>query len=127
MPDPDEVNKAFEEVLRLKRDGFPIRNPDRVLDIMRHARPFRCNFGRIAIHVDHRGKVYSCEDPEGIPIHEWTDHEHFEPEVVYASDDFSRVTRSMSSCNRCRLPCVIELANNLPISLASMFLKAGTL
>jgi len=68
VPTPEELQEAFSTVKRLKARGYPVRNPDRALDIMQSGRRFRCNFGRIAVHLDHRGLVYSCEDPEGTPL-----------------------------------------------------------
>jgi MoaA/NifB/PqqE/SkfB family radical SAM enzyme len=120
LPSPDELRDAFARVKELKHRGFPIRNPDRVLDIMGSARPFACNFGRIAIHLDHEGNVYSCEDPEGNPLFSWCHHSEFDPEAVFDSPLFDRVSTGLRRCNKCRLPCSVELAGNLPLALAGM-------
>ena len=120
---PDECEQAFAAVQELQRQGLPVRNPPRVLRIMRTGRAFRCNFPRIAIHLDHRGNVYSCEDPQGTPLHPWGGAAEFEPVTRYATREFRDVTRRLMSCNRCRLPCVVELADSLPRALAGMFLS----
>jgi len=123
VPSPAELRDAFTLIKRLKAEGLPIRNPDRVLDIMLNSAPFKCNFGRIAIHLDHRGHVYSCEDPAGTPLHMWGDVTGFEPLERYRSREFQEVVTRLESCDRCRLPCVVELADSLPASLANMFIK----
>jgi len=123
VPSREELHVAFTLIKRLKAEGLPIRNPDRVLDIMRDSARFKCNFGRIAIHLDHRGRVYSCEDPAGTPLHMWGDVAGFEPLECYRSREYREVVDRLASCDRCRLPCVVELAGSLPASLAGMFLK----
>lgn len=123
VPSPEAMHDAFTRVADLKRQGYPVRNPDRVIRIMRDGRRFECNFGRIAIHVDHAGNVYSCEDPEGTPIYRWRHHSEFDPEQVYSSETFRHITDTMSRCNRCRLPCVVELSGSLPVALAGMFYR----
>lgn len=123
VPSREELRVAFTMIKRLKAEGLPIRNPDRVLNIMKDGARFKCNFGRIAIHVDHRGRVYSCEDPAGTPQHMWGDVTGFRPMECYRSREYREVVDRLASCACCRLPCVVELAGNLPASLAGMFLK----
>jgi MoaA/NifB/PqqE/SkfB family radical SAM enzyme len=122
--DPQARSDVFGEIRRLKHQGLPVRNSERALKLMQTGAPFVCNFGRISIHVDHRGMVYSCESAAGDPLHTWGDHDRFDPEAVFASDAFHDVAARLRSCERCRLPCVMELSNNLTRSLAGMFLKA---
>jgi MoaA/NifB/PqqE/SkfB family radical SAM enzyme len=124
LPTREDLRAAFERVRELKRMGYPIRNPDRVLDIMAEARPFSCNFGRIAIHLDHEGNVYSCEDPEGRPLFGWGHHSAFDPDRVFASSEWRRVSAGLSRCNACRLPCSVELAGSLPVALAGLFRRS---
>jgi sulfatase maturation enzyme AslB (radical SAM superfamily) len=122
--DDDELAAAFSRIRVLKQAGWPVRNPDRVLKIMQHGERFACNFGRISIHVDHGGKVYSCEDPRGNPLHTWGALEDFEPERVFGSPEFKQVADRLRRCQHCRLPCVVELANSLPLALASMAVRS---
>jgi MoaA/NifB/PqqE/SkfB family radical SAM enzyme len=122
--DEDELAAAFGRIRALKQAGWPVRNPDRVLEIMQHSERFACNFGRISIHVDHCGRVYSCEDPRGDPLHAWGPLESFDPERVFGSPQFKQVASELRGCQHCRLPCVVELANNLPLALASMALRS---
>ncbi len=120
---PREREDAFAEVRELRRHGFPVRNPYRALEIMRTGRSFRCNFPRISIHVDHRGTVHSCEDPQGTPLHAWGPCAEFDPATVCRGDEFRRVTERLADCNGCRLPCVVEMSGSLPRALAGMFLS----
>jgi MoaA/NifB/PqqE/SkfB family radical SAM enzyme len=123
LPGPEDLKGAFGRIMELKREGMPVRNPDRVLRIMRGREPFQCNFGRIAIHIDHAGRVYSCENAAGEPLHAWGEHDTFDPEAVFASREFRDVSSRLRTCNLCRLPCVVELSGSLPYALAEMFLK----
>jgi MoaA/NifB/PqqE/SkfB family radical SAM enzyme len=122
--DAAERAAAFDEILRLKRNSWPVRNPDRALAIMRQAAPFTCNFGQISIHVDHRGQVYSCENAEGKPFHVWGRFDAVDPEALYASEAFRRAGEGLRRCGHCSLPCVVELSGSLPRALAGMFFKS---
>jgi MoaA/NifB/PqqE/SkfB family radical SAM enzyme len=126
VPSDSLLAEVFDEVARLKRAGYPIWNADRVIDKMARNAPFKCNFGRAAIHMDHKGTLYSCEDPAGTPIHVWGPHADFDPTRLYASPEFKAVSKRLESCGRCRLPCVVELADNLTADLADMFLQSVT-
>ena len=123
----EDLKQAFEKILELKRGGMPIRNPDRVLRIMRAGASFTCNFARIAVHLDHAGKVYTCENPAGEPLHAWGKYDTFDPEAMFGSDEFSTVASRLRKCNLCRLPCVLELSGNLPYALAEMFLRFSSM
>ncbi|MFH1435674.1 MAG: radical SAM protein [Pseudomonadota bacterium] len=123
LPGREELKQAFEKIMELKRSGMPVRNPDRVLRIMRDKAPFTCNFGATAIHIDHAGRVYTCENAAGEPLHAWGKYDTFDPESVFASDGFRAVASRLRKCNLCRLPCVLELSGSLPYALAEMFFK----
>ena len=126
VPDAAMLAEVFAEVARLKRAGYPVWNADRVIDKMARNAPFRCNFGHASIHMDHKGTVYSCEDPAGTPIHVWGPLAGIDLEELYASAEFKAVAKRLESCGRCRLPCVVELADNLTADLGSMFLQSLT-
>jgi MoaA/NifB/PqqE/SkfB family radical SAM enzyme len=124
VPDGAMLAEAFGEIARLKKAGYPIWNADRVIDKMARNAPFRCNFGHTSIHMDHTGTVYSCEDPAGTPIHVWGPHAGIDLPKLYASAEFRAVATRLETCGRCRLPCVVELADNLTADLASMFVQS---
>lgn len=66
--DPEAVQAALEEVLRLKRDGLPIWNPDEQLEAMQHyfrdpfshPRPDECMVRYNTFNMDARGNVNFC-------------------------------------------------------------------
>jgi MoaA/NifB/PqqE/SkfB family radical SAM enzyme len=116
-------DEAFGRLGDLKREGYPIRNPLRALEVMRAGRAFSCNYPSIAIHVDHEGAVYSCEDPKGTPLYVWGKQDTLDPAALFASRPFREVTARLKSCNACRLPCTIELEGSLTRALASVFLS----
>lgn len=118
-----ERTAAFAEVRRLRRDNWPVRNPDRALSIMEQGGPMACNFGRISIHVDHRGQVNSCENAEGRPFFCWGSWEELDLDQLFRSQEFLDVAVQLRNCNHCRLPCAVELAGNLPLALAGMFAR----
>jgi len=121
VPDREDLNRAFGEILRLKKHGFPVRNPYRALNIFRNAKPFQCNFPKIALFMDHTGKTYTCENPAGTPMHCWGTYLDFDPERVFESVDFKNVIASLKNCNTCSLPCMLELSGNLSCRLLSLF------
>jgi len=120
----EERIAAFGEVQRLKRNSWPVRNPERALGIMAGSTPFQCNFGQISIHVDHTGRVYSCEDAQGQPLHVWGRVPDLDPDAVYRSETFRQVGQRLRHCNHCSLPCAVELSGNLSQALASIFVRS---
>ncbi|MFC1592152.1 radical SAM protein [Thermodesulfobacteriota bacterium] len=123
VADKEDLDRIFGKIIELKHKGYPVYNPDKVLKVMQHEEPFSCNFGRAAIHLDHQGNVYSCEDSAGTPRHNWCHHSEFDPEKVFKSEKFAQVMSGLRECNCCRLPCVVELSGSLFRSLAGMFLS----
>jgi MoaA/NifB/PqqE/SkfB family radical SAM enzyme len=121
---PGDLATAFAEVRRLKAAGYPIRNPDRALEIMERSLPFRCNFGRIAIHVDHRGEVHACEGPTGRRTHAFGPWSEFDPDTAYAGPTYRAAVAALADCAACRLPCAVELGGSLPRALAGMALRS---
>jgi MoaA/NifB/PqqE/SkfB family radical SAM enzyme len=117
---PPDLATAIARVRARKRAGAPVRNPDRALDLLARDAPFACNFGRIAISMDHAGRVYTCEDPQGTPLAEWGTYRDFDPEVTFRTAEFRAARERLRACNRCRLPCVTELAGSLPRALVGM-------
>jgi MoaA/NifB/PqqE/SkfB family radical SAM enzyme len=123
VPLPQHLEAAFGRAIELKRQGLPITNPDRALQIMRTGAFFPCNYPKIAISVDHRGAVYTCEDPDGNHLHCWGDHHRFEPDETFSSPEFRRVVTSLRQCNLCRLPCMVELSGSIMRGLMSAFVS----
>ena len=123
---PAELSVAIERVRARKRAGAPVRNPDRALDLLARGGAFECNFGRIAVSMDHVGRIYTCEDPQGTPLAPWGTFRDFDPEAIYRSPEFRAARERLRSCNRCRLPCVTELAGSLPLALAGMAASRAT-
>lgn len=122
--DDTERRAVFDEVRRLKRASWPVRNPDRALSIMHQGKGFSCNFGKISIHVDHRGRVYSCENAEGEPFFVWGRYDAIDPEALFASDEFRQAARTLRRCGHCSLPCAVELSGSLSAALASRLLES---
>ena len=121
-----ELRDAFERVLALQRAGYPVWNRRDVLVKMRDDVPFRCNFGRIALQVDHRGWVHSCEDPDGSPLHTWGRWDVVDWPELFRSPRFAAAQDVLSRCGKCRLPCVVELGDSLAAAYAGMFWQSLT-
>jgi MoaA/NifB/PqqE/SkfB family radical SAM enzyme len=123
VPLPQHLEAAFGRAIELKRQGLPIANPDRALEIMRTGADFPCNFPQIAISVDHRGQIYTCEDPAGNQLHGWGNQRQVEPDQVFSSPEFRVVVESLKQCNLCRLPCMVELSGSVMRGLMSAFVS----
>jgi MoaA/NifB/PqqE/SkfB family radical SAM enzyme len=120
--DTQEEQRTFAEVWQLKKQGAPIRNTDRGLKLLRDHQAIQCNFGRISIHVNQHGQVYSCEDSLGRPYHQWGDWRSFSPGAVFGSAEFHQVAHRLRQCQGCRLPCAVDLSGNLTAALVNLSL-----
>jgi MoaA/NifB/PqqE/SkfB family radical SAM enzyme len=116
--------RAFEKVIELKRAGYPIWNFDAVLRKMRDSAPFRCNFGQLALQVDHRGYVASCENPDGSPLYPWGRYDEIDWRGLFASERFRAARADLAQCGKCRMPCVMEMSDSLVASYASQFARS---
>ncbi|MBW2459668.1 MAG: radical SAM protein [Deltaproteobacteria bacterium] len=123
VPLPEHLEAAFARAIELKGQGLPITNPDYALEIMRTGAAFRCNFPTIAISVDHRGEVHTCENPAGERLHRWGHHDRFDPQATFRSAEYRRAVASLKDCNQCRLPCMVELSGSIMRGLGSAFLS----
>ncbi len=124
--DAHGLRDAFGRVLALKKAGYPVWSSSSSIIKVRDSAPMRCNFGRIALQVDHRGHVYSCEDPDGTPMHSWGRYDQVDWEALFASHAFARAREELATCGKCRLPCVVELSDGLISSYATMFWQSVT-
>jgi MoaA/NifB/PqqE/SkfB family radical SAM enzyme len=120
VPDRNDRLKVFSRILEFKKQGYPIRNPARALKILRDSKPFTCNFGQIAIFLDHTGNVYTCEDSAGDPQHNWCNYKDFDPDTIFSSREFKQVAKKLKKCNICTLPCMLELSGNLMCRLPEL-------
>jgi MoaA/NifB/PqqE/SkfB family radical SAM enzyme len=106
-------NAVFSRVLELKKQGLPIHNTDYSLELMRSGRAFRCNIPRLSIQLAADGQIWPCE---ARVIPDLKPHGHLDsltPADLIASPAFRKVAAELSSCNRCLLPCVGHLADNI--------------
>ncbi len=124
VPDSNDRIKVFSRIIELKQLGYPVRNPFRALKILKNSEPFACNFGQIAIFLDHKGNVYSCEDSAGQPQREWCDYKAFDPASVFSSKEFKEVRENLKKCNICTLPCMLELSGSLSCRLLALFFES---
>ena len=123
IPSNEEILEAFETIIHLKKQGFPIRNSFHSLKIMRNNSPFVCNFPLISVHINHLGEIYCCEDPAGNPVYKWGKYPHFNPFEIFNSIEFKKVSGGLRKCNSCKLPCIVELSGNISYALYNSFLK----
>jgi MoaA/NifB/PqqE/SkfB family radical SAM enzyme len=122
--EPEEQAEAFGRVMALREAGYPVWNSETVLRKMRDGAAVSCNFGRLALQVDHRGQVHSCEEPDGTPMNAWGRWDEVDWQELYASARFRRAAQELSRCGKCRLPCVVELGDELLAAYASMFVQS---
>lgn len=124
--DADGTREAFSRVLAAKRAGYPVWSSEASIIKVRDSRALRCNFGRIALQVDHRGFVYSCEDPDGTPMHPWGRYDLVDWEGLFRSSEFAEAREKLAHCGKCQLPCVVELSDGLLPAYAEMFWQSVT-
>jgi len=121
---PEELHGAFDRVMALRDAGHPVWSSELVLRKMRDSTPFSCNFGRLALHVDHLGVVQSCEAPDGTPLHRWGRWDEVDWESLLRSREYRRACEELSHCGKCRLPCVVELSDSLVVAYGDAFVQS---
>jgi len=108
-----ERREVFAEILGLKRSGWPVFNTTHALELMRDSNPFKCNLARLAVQVDHAGKLWACE-PRVIPgLAPYGDISEIDLCELPRSREYRDNARRLASCNACLLPCVGNMADNL--------------
>jgi MoaA/NifB/PqqE/SkfB family radical SAM enzyme len=111
--DHAEGQEVFARVKDLKRRGFPVNNTNYSLDLMDGSRPFRCNIPRLSVQVNARGEIWPCESRTMPGFEPLGNIENFDFNSLAGSETHRRLAGSLSSCNRCLLPCVGHLADGL--------------
>ncbi len=124
VPTGEQQAEAFGLIRQLKQQGLPVRNPMWALELLARGGSFRCNFGRIAVQLDSIGRLHSCEAPSGEPLHSWGRYDELDLIELFRSAPYRKAAAELSRCNRCRLPCVVELSGNLPRALGGMAWRA---
>ena len=120
--DAAERRVAFDRAAQLKRSGLPIRNTYHVLELMASGRAFRCHLPRLAVQVLPDGSVNAC-DPRIIPGLVPYGHEsEIDFAAFHRSPTYLARRSELSACNRCLLPCVGNLSDNLALQAARQFI-----
>jgi len=110
---PPEREEAFRKVMELKRRGYPVHNTWYSLRLMRTSRHFKCNIPRLSVQLNADGNLYAC-DPKMLPdLEPYGALDTFDLRKLPSSDAYRRIWRQLQNCNRCLLPCVAHLADNL--------------
>lgn len=105
--DDQTRRRAFEQVLELKRQGYPVLNLGFYSRIIRDGAPIKCRFPRYHIYVDHDGALYTCDlgpkPDEKLAV--WGDCRGVDLAELFDRPEFRAKTRALENCQACRLSC----------------------
>jgi len=111
--DRQERAKVFNKALELKKEGLPVQNTRFALKLMASARPFKCNLARLGVQVDSDGMVYACEKRVLPDLDPYGAADELDLKALRRSREYKQAVEELSSCNRCLLPCVANMADGL--------------
>ena len=108
--------RAFEQVLTLKRGGYPVLNLKFYARVIRDGASIKCRFPRYHIYVDHDGSLYTCDlgpkPDEKLAV--WGDCRQVDLAALFDSREFRDKTRALENCQACRLSCG-EIGSGSPL------------
>ncbi len=111
--DSDEREDIFSRIIDYKRQGFPVYNTYYALDLMKSLRPFKCNQCRAAIQIDPKGMLWPCEPKYIEGLEPYGHLDDIDLTNFHKTDAYKNAVEKLSNCNRCRLPTVSNIADNL--------------
>ncbi|MBN2383579.1 radical SAM protein [bacterium] len=111
--DAGERRTVFDQILALKRSGYPVRNTRFALELMASSRPFRCQTARLSVQVMPEGSIYACEPRINPDLKPYGSIPNYSLERLAVDPVYQAACLKMARCNRCLLPCVANVADNL--------------
>ncbi len=97
---PLQLHQFYETLLRLKREGYPLLETERVLQDFVNGRTWKCEFPKMFVYVSPDQKIYSCDYRYGYDLRHGSFEEYF------SSRAFQDHVRTSERCNRCVRTCV---------------------
>ncbi len=105
-----EQESLFQEIINLKKLGYPIQNTVRGLRLIRDNQSYTCNFPLMAVMMHYDGYMYSCEYETNVPVASYGPWEPGKLRALVYSDRIKKMGKDLRTCNACRLPCMIDLS-----------------
>lgn len=96
--------QIFDQIIRMKKAGYPVKNLTSHLRILRDDVQMPCRFPKINFHVDQEGNFHSCEIGHDRPLLEWGRLGEVDLATLFDSKEFKEQTDKLQSCNGCRCP-----------------------
>jgi MoaA/NifB/PqqE/SkfB family radical SAM enzyme len=104
---------VFEKIKAAKRRGRPVLNTWYALELMSSARQFICNTPELSVQVAADGNIYACDRRLANNLQAYGHLDDLDLASLFSTSKYKNESRKLQSCNRCLLPCVADMADNL--------------
>ena len=112
--DDETRRRAFDEVLRLQAEGYPVLNLRSYARVIRDGTSIACHFPKYHIYVDFDGALYTCDLGPRSKLAQWGDCREVDLAALFDRPEFRAKTRELERCNACRLSCG-EIGSGSPL------------
>lgn len=110
---PEQTRETFDNILKLKREGYPVVNLSSYLKVIRDDKKVKCHFPKYHIYVDWEGTLYTCDlAPDNKHI-KWGDIRDVDLFELISGQELRKQAKELENCNQCRLSCA-ELGYGSP-------------
>jgi len=108
-----EREDVFKRIKAAKRRGRPVLNTWHALELMASARPFVCHTPQLSVQVAADGNIHACDPRLVAGLQSFGHLDNLDLANLFATEKFRDERRKLQACNRCLLPCVADMADNL--------------
>ena len=95
-----QLHEFYEELLRIKKAGYPLMETDVVLEDFVKQKPWKCDFSKMFVYVTPDKQIYNCNYTHAYDLRKGSFKEYFH------SQAYRNYARTSESCNTCIRTCV---------------------
>ncbi len=96
----DSLMEFYRTLLKLKREGYPLLETEKVLNDYVNGKPWKCHFPKMFVYVTPDKKIYNCNYTFHYDLKKGSFGEYF------SSPLFADYVAGAESCNKCVRTCV---------------------
>lgn len=98
--DNDGLMDFYHTLMRMKKEGYPLLETERVLQDYVQGKPWKCQFPKMFVYVTPDKKIYNCNYAYHYDLKKGSFGDYF------SSSDFKNYVSEAESCNKCVRTCV---------------------
>lgn len=120
----ERLQEFYRILLKLKREGYPLMETEKVLREYVEGKPWKCDFPKMFVYVTPDKKIYNCNYAYHYDLKEGSFSDYF------SGQDFTNYVKEAESCNRCVRTCVRGYSytyNMLPAQILGLAGQAKSL